>query len=105
MESHLVLTPAEIDRRTLREFVLTQGGTWQEHLHQGVIERGPAAVYVCVESPSLEGRPVPRGHDPGGVPPSLVVLYVGGGAGSGDLAHQLEDMMVATWGGSVERGS
>ncbi|MFT3923959.1 MAG: hypothetical protein QM778_15605 [Myxococcales bacterium] len=100
MDSQLVLTPSEIDRPTLREFVVSQGGLWQDHLYQGVFERGSASVYACVEPVDPEMHVVPNLRCS---LPSWVVLYIGHGQGSQELAGQVADKMVSTWGGCIER--
>lgn len=99
MDSQLVLTTSEIDRTTLREFVLQQGGVWEEQFYQGVFEHGHAAVYACVEPVDPEMHPMPNVSFS---LPSWVVLYIGHGAGSAELAGHVADKMVSTWGGRIE---
>ena len=100
MDSQLVLTPSEIDCPTLREFVLREGGKWQDSFFQGVFERGAAAVYACVEPVDPDLHLVPNLSCS---LPSWIVLYIGQGSGSQELAGHVADKMVSTWGGSVER--
>lgn len=99
MESRLVLTLSEIDRASLRAFVLEHRGMWEEQFCHGIFERGAAAVYACVEPVDREMH---AACAVSWTQPSWVVLYVGGGQGSAELASHVAEQMVSTWGGSVD---
>ncbi len=108
METILVLSERPIEFEDLKSLVSEMGGWWDETptLNQGVIQRGSSTIYFSPPiSPSIEYsvEDLSDVADRIGNPPrDMVVIDIGHGVGSVDLASELAKNLLQRWGGLVD---
>ena len=108
METILVLSERPIEFENLKSLVSEMGGRWDDipTLNQGVIQRGSSAIYFSPPSPPGVEYSVEELSDVadriGNPPHDMVVINIGHGEGSVDLALEFANTLVQRWGGLVD---
>ena len=109
MKNFLVVVPAKVGRDEVRSWVIKQGGYWHDSptLDKGVIEKDLAHVYITV------GDFNRAEYDPdelaqlierlGAEPASSIVVHIGHGRGSDELAAEVQRKLLERWGGVVDQ--